>query len=145
MTVDLDAILDALADRIAARLNRSRVVEVTQRDEAALAELGLTARGFLEAARAGAFPSTRRGRLVVARFEAVKAWRERPRTTERPQNDTQCAPSLDDEVARELGLRRRTTTPQKRTAGPTPAASNAPSTQPKGPSHGDTSRRRAAS
>lgn len=140
---DVDALLDELADRIAARLNRPRVVELTQRDEAALAELGLTSRSYLEAARAGAFPFTHRGRLVVARFDQVRAWRERPRLSERPENDTP-APSLDAEVAAELGLR-RTKTPPKRTAGPTPAASNAPSTKPKGLSNADTSRRRAAS
>lgn len=77
---DLEALLDALAERIAARLSRqpSPVAYFTSDDN----PLG-SKRAFLDAAARGAFPSFKAGRRVFAKREDVHAWiesRERKRT-----------------------------------------------------------------
>ena len=77
---DLEALLDALAERIAARLSRqpSTVAYYTSEDN----PLG-SKRAFLDAAARGAFPSFKAGRRVLAKREDVHAWiesRERKRT-----------------------------------------------------------------
>jgi hypothetical protein len=71
----VDAVLDLLADLVAERVI-ARLGEVPQGGheyyDQRLNPLGK--RRFLEAARRGAFPSTKQGKLVLARRTDVDAW-----------------------------------------------------------------------
>lgn len=85
----LALLADYVADRVLARLvERPRVAHdyYDQRSNP------LGKRRFLEAARRGAFPSTRCGRLVLARREDVDRWlasrtRAKPMTATRDDDD----------------------------------------------------------
>lgn len=92
-----------LAPAIAAELARtSRPEMIDQRSTAELARLDLSPRSYLTAARAGAFPSTKHGRRVVARLADVEAWRAGDSA---PKGSAVVAPiSAEDQERRELGL-----------------------------------------
>ncbi len=68
MKVDLDAILDALAERVAAKLTPKAIEFVDQRT------CGIDAKAFVRAARAGEFAASKVGRLYIARQVDVIAW-----------------------------------------------------------------------
>lgn len=82
----LDALVDMLADRVAEKLS-TRAAAAAETPQTATSKrnpLG-SSRAFLDAARAGKFPSFRRGREVVARWQDVEAYeaaRWRPRTVQ---------------------------------------------------------------
>jgi len=116
-TLDADALsaltsllrpfIRSLAVELAVELDRARLdLDVDQRSPA-LAELRISPRAYLTAARGGAFPSSRRGRLVVARRRDVEAWLEaRGARGARRETSPAIAPrSVDDDVRDALGLR----------------------------------------
>jgi len=73
-TLDLDALLDALAERVAEHLAQrtsAGPAYYTSEDN----PLG-SRRAFLDAAGRGAFPSFKAGRRVLAKREDVHAWIE---------------------------------------------------------------------
>lgn len=65
----LDLFVDMVADRVAERLHAIPTNEYYDQRSNPLGR-----RRFLEAARRGAFPSTKRGKLVLARRADVDAW-----------------------------------------------------------------------
>jgi hypothetical protein len=111
----LDHLLDELAERVAERVyNR-----VSASDASSTAGAGwydqqsspLGKRRFLEAARRGAFPATRKGKLVLALRADVDAW-----ITE----STRAAPAANDE--RGAGRAEEDTDALLRSAGVLPGA-----------------------
>jgi hypothetical protein len=76
-----DLIVDRLADRIAGRVALDAAAFYTQHT----APVGK--RAFLEAARRGEFPSSKRGRTVLAKRSDVEAWIERGRRAPTTDND----------------------------------------------------------
>ena len=70
-TVDavLDLFVDMVADRVVARLGATPANDYYDQRTSPLGR-----RRFLEAARRGAFPATKRGKLVLARRTDVDAW-----------------------------------------------------------------------
>jgi hypothetical protein len=75
----LGALLDAVADLLAAKVAERLSVPATRYADGKANPLG-SRRAFLDAARRGDFPSFKRGREVVARWEDVVAYIEsRPR------------------------------------------------------------------
>lgn len=65
----LDLFVDMVADRVAARLGAAPANDYYDQRSNPLGK-----RRFLDAARRGAFPSTKRGKLVLARRTDVDAW-----------------------------------------------------------------------
>lgn len=102
----------AVAAELAAELASGRIdVEIDQRSVAALKELRISPRMYLEAARASEFRSTKRGRLIVARRGDVEAWLERRSLpAEVVEREAETETSLDDQIRAELGLRRKPST-----------------------------------
>ena len=105
MTADdvLDALADVLAEKVAAKV-AARLAAAPAAPELATARnnpLG-SSRAFLDAARAGRFPSFRRGKEVVARWEDVADY-DRARMRPRPARTAPMEPV--DPV--EASLRRR--------------------------------------
>lgn len=85
-------------EEIAARVAR-RILEGSLGDTYDQSHLppGFTRRTYLEAARAGRFPSRKVGKVVVARRSDVDAWiASRPSATRASKRQTQ--PDLDEEV-----------------------------------------------
>lgn len=87
----LDALVDMLADRVAEKLaaRAAAAAETPQTATSKRNPLG-SSRAFLDAARTGKFPSFKRGREVVARWQDVEAYeaaRWRPRTVQGHPSD----------------------------------------------------------
>lgn len=101
----LDALAELLADRVAEKV-AARLAATPAAPELATAKhnpLG-SARAFLDAARAGRFPSWRRGKEVVARWEDVSEY-DRARMRPRPARTAPTPPpTQQDEI--EASLRR---------------------------------------
>ena len=94
----LDLLLDELADRVARRLSAVRAGgELVDQTTAP----GLSKRAFLEAARGGAFPSSKVGRKIIAKRADVLGY------IESKQRHTRAANPIDDldEERIALGLR----------------------------------------
>lgn len=69
--IDLEAVLDALAERVATRLGAASPPQPRYYDAK---NNPLGRRAFLDAARRGAFPSFKIGKKVLAEASAVEAW-----------------------------------------------------------------------
>jgi len=100
--------LQMLAVELAAEMARARVdLEIDQRSPA-LAELRISPRMYLEAARRGEFPSSKRGkRLTVARRRHVEAWlerRSRPCSEHAVPHPQRAEPLLEEEARMAIGL-----------------------------------------
>lgn len=99
--------IQVLAIELAAEMARARVdFEIDQRSPA-LAELRISSRMFREAARRGDFPSSRRGRLIVARRRHVEAWlenRSKQREEREPEESPVAKPSLREQAREAIGL-----------------------------------------
>lgn len=96
-----DALLEALTERVVERVlerldHHARTASdrawYTQRDSP------LGRRQFLEAARTGAFPSTKRGKLVLARRDDVDRWLLDARRTPSPSARDAVEGELSDEA-----------------------------------------------
>ncbi len=85
--ITLNAVLDQLADMVAERV-AARLCAPTTADYYDQHKNPLGKRRFLESARRGDFPSTKQGKLVLARRADVDRWldsRERPRAESRTE------------------------------------------------------------
>lgn len=105
-----------LASEVAAELASGRFDANVDQRSSALAELRISSRVYLAGARAGNFPSSKRGRLVVARRRDVEAWLERRTRREAPRPAPEPR-AIDDDVRLELGLSPRESAPLRAIAG----------------------------
>jgi hypothetical protein len=101
----------AFAADVAAELAEKKVDHELDQRSPALIELRCTPRMYLEAARREPpeFPSSRRGRRVVARRRDVEAWLERKsastnRRRERANESPMAEPSIQEEARAAIGL-----------------------------------------
>jgi hypothetical protein len=70
------------------------------------AQLPITKRKFLEHARAGAFPSFKRGKTVLAKRADVDAWIAGGERDVKPANDSRGAPNRIESIMRRIGGQR---------------------------------------
>jgi hypothetical protein len=94
-----------IARELAPLLAAGRLDDLVDQRDSALAELRISARVYLQGARAKEFASNRRGRLIVARRRDVEAWLQRRSEKPAIAEKTASKPlSLRDEVRASLGL-----------------------------------------
>lgn len=96
--------VDLVADRIVERL-RAEVVRAPRYATARENPLG-SRRAFLDAHRAGAFPTFRRGREIAADWSAVEAWMREARATPEPTKNN-AGPSIEQMLEASAAPRRR--------------------------------------
>ena len=100
----LDALVDLIADRVAdcvvERLNAAQTQEYYDQRSSPLGR-----RRFLEAARRGTFPTTKRGKLVLARREEVDRWiNAGARTPVPPSTDANSDENSDEALLAACGI-----------------------------------------